>query len=241
MLWQKLMGASAAATGLQFVGAITNFVSDSGTVTISCDLTSLTGGVSTSANAGDIVIGCIAVTTGTNRDLTCTTSGYTEIADLYADDQDDAQLGVFYKVLSSAETSVEFSLNTTVFNSRPRFACAYVWRGMDTTTVFDATATTASVINTGRPDAPAITTVTDGAVVVAIGFGAAGNFSSTTALTAPSGMENFFSTFSTTNGTFGIASAIVETAGTYEPATFGGGTTDADASYVAATLALRPA
>ncbi len=44
-----------------------------------------------------------------------------------------------------------------------------VWRGQDLTTPEDTTPTIASSGN-GMPDSPSITTVTDGALVFAIGF-----------------------------------------------------------------------
>jgi hypothetical protein len=236
MLTRKLALGSSAAGGIRFVGGATALNSGQ---TPTFNLTSLSGGLSTAPVTGDIVIACIAFNFPQDRNIQCTTSGYTEIADLYADSSNDSQLGVYFKVLTSDETSVAFDIGTTFAASS--FA-VHVWRGVDSTTPLDATTTTATGTSSGRPDAPAITTVTSNAVVIAVGANAGSTFSQAlSSLTVPSGMENFYQSTVSSNRGIGIASTYRPTAGAYDPPAFGGGSSSSSNSFCAATLALRPA
>lgn len=233
MLWEKLIGATAL-NGLKFVGGVA--LQGAATQTPSFSLTSLTGGIGASPSIGDIVIACVAFNNGTDRDIQCTTSGYSEIADLYSNSSNDGQLAVYYKVLTASDTSVAFDLGV----STASVFAAHVWRGISATPL-DATTTTA--INTGRPNSPSITTVTNNAVVIAVGAsgGATGGASLATP-TVPTGMENFFQkTIGAPVAGIAIASVLVTPAGAYDPAGFGGFSGTASNGACAATIALRPA
>lgn len=215
---------------LVFVGG--NAFANATTSTPSCSLTSLTNGIASAPASGDLVIACVGFNNTTDRDITCTTSGYTEIVDLFsAGSTNGAQLGIFYKVLSAADTTVAFNLGVSVKS----FFAVHVWRGQNATTVLDATTTT----GTGATlNPPSITTVTNAAVVIVAGFSASAE--TYTAITSPSGMVNFFQASDT--GTSGqgiaIASATVSLAGAYDPATFNGGASAGRG--VTATMAVRP-
>jgi hypothetical protein len=244
MLATFLKGASAAG-GLEFVGGValssadTQSPADTGTPSYS--LTGLTGGLASAPAIGDIVIACVAFNNGTDRNIQCTTSGYTEVADLYHNSNNDAQLGVYYKVLTSADTSVAFNLGVNV---RSVF-CALVWRNINATPL-DATTTTATNTRT-RADPPAITTVTNNAVVIAVGATAIRGDEVLAFTAGPSGMTNFYTSQTATNSvpasSIGIASVVVPIAGSYDPgifATTGSSATSTANSWCAATLALRP-
>lgn len=225
------------ATGLTFVGSVLQATSSNSTT---LSLTSLTGGIDTSPKAGDIVIGVRGFKSGTDQAIDCTTSGYTELAELYANSGDDAQMGVYYKVLSSAETDVTFT-NATATTG---FVGAYVWRGINQSNPLDATPTTAAT-STAIINSPSITTVTNNSVVVSIGTCVGSLVNPLTALTAPSGMTNF-TTIRTGAGTNndicgGLASYLQTTAGSYDPPAFGGGNSSTNATFCAITIALRPA
>jgi len=235
MLATFLKGATAAAAGIRFVGGGA-VASSTSTSTPTFDLTDLSGGISSAPSAGDIVIVCISFKSTTDRDIQCTTSGYTEIADLYANSVDDSQLGVYYKVLSTEETSVSFSIG---LNAVSHFA-VHVWREQNSTPLDTASVTAVNQFS-GRPDAPSITTVTPGAVVIAVGAAAGASTRQLSNLTVPTGMTNFFQSTASDVASVGIASALVPTAGGYNPATFGGGNTNSSSSSCAVTLALRPA
>lgn len=223
--------AGLSSEGLTFVGG--RAILAAATASPSFALTSLTGGAATEPAAGDVVIACVAFKNATNRDITCVTSGYTELADAYSNSQQDGQLGVFYKVLVSAETSVTFNIQTTAISS---FA-THVWRNVNATPL-DTTTTVSTM--TGIPDAPSITTVTNDAVVIAVGAEAGGNPPLDLATpTVPSGMENFFQVNDDDQIAIGIASIARPTAGAYNPPAFGGFNSDANLGACAATIALR--
>ena len=113
-----------------------------------------------------------------------------------------------------------------------------IWRGVDTSTPIDATPTTASG-GSGAPNSPSYTTVTNGALIFAIGF--LDDDNSAGIVTVPSGYSNLLAhdnTSNTDNATSMIASKELATAGTDDPAEFGGGLDD---GWYAVTFALRPA
>lgn len=229
MLAAKLLAKPQLASNLQFVGG--RAASGSSTQTPSFSLTTLSGGLASSPSVGDIVIACITIANDTNRNLQCTTAGYTEVADLYGSSTNtlDSQLGVYYKVLTAADTSVAFDLGIST-TSR----CAiHVWRGVNTTPL-DATTTTA-VNGNGVADPPSITTTTANSVVIAIGAVPDTNAGPG----APSGMVNGFSISSFGSYGIGIASVLVPSPSAYNPAIFLNGNSDSGLSALAVTMALR--
>jgi hypothetical protein len=240
MLSHFLRAAAIKPTaGLEFVGAV--FAAATGT-TNTLSLTSLAGGIASAPQSGDIVIGVRCFKMATDQTIECTTAGYVEIAELYANSSNDTQLGIYYKVLSSAETDVTF----TNGSSTNGFVGAYVWRGVNQTTPLDVTSTTATG-TTSIPNCPSITSVTNNSVIIAIGTGSGsiGTGTPNAVLTVPSGMTNFSQIrtgASTDNDVVGgFASYLQETAGAYDPAAFGGGNSDTRNSFCVVTMALRPA
>lgn len=233
--------ASAPAAGIQYVGGVTSTrTGNDGVTTHNVSLTSLTGGIGTQPAAGDIVI--VAYTDCTSVDRDMAVSGYTEVADLYQNDVDDCNMGVFYKVMSG---SPDTSVNITVFPNlnANHSSVIQVFRGVNTTTPMDVAATTAGAVSSGVPNPPSITPVTAGAVVVGIGaYGA--QWALGTALT--SALTNFITRRTTsapsTNRANGIGMGWTGpwSSGAVNPAAFGGGTTDSDASWNAVCMALRP-
>lgn len=233
MLWQKLLGTNASA--LSFVGGYSDFSNSTSGNTKTFSLTSLSGGLASAPSTGDIVIACVSFNDATDRNITCT--GYTEVADLYSNGTYDSQLGVFYKVLSSADTSVAFDLGTNVAAS----FCVHVWRYINSSPL-DATSTTATFGGSTSANPPSITTTTNNAIVLAIGSAAAvvGDYGSPT---APSGMINFFQakTTATNSASIGIASVLQSTVGSYNPAVFSTSPSSSTGTWCAVTMALRPA
>ena len=95
---------------------------------------------------------------GVDFTMSMTSSGYTLVtgADLFADDTQDANLGVFYKFMTA-------SLDSTVVgngqggNDAGVSEAVIAFRGVDTTTPFDSTTpTTATGLNTYDADPPSI-------------------------------------------------------------------------------------
>jgi hypothetical protein len=110
-------------------------------------------------------------------------------------------------------------------------ALAIAFRNVHTD-VFDATATTATGA-TGLPNAPAITTATANALVVAIGLLDDDNVTPT----VPAGYSNFASQLSSTVGqTVMVATKLIATPAAEDPAAFGGTGND---EWVGVTLAFK--
>lgn len=195
-------------------------------------LTALTGGIATSAAQNDIVIVFLhQISASSDIDVTLTTpTGYTELADLYANGPTyDTNLGVYWKRMGATpDTSLTASASSSYF-------AVGVYRNVDVATALDATTTTATGTGTGLPNPPAITTVTDKALVV-VGFGA--NSRSSGVQTTPSGYGN--SIVSGTNCAVGQCSKVISTAGPEDPALWANWTPASGSSWAAASIALRP-
>jgi hypothetical protein len=226
---------------LQLVGTDSN-ESTTG-ASISADLTSLTGGLGATALEGDIVIVAFSYTSAdnTDRDLAPTTTGYTELADLYFNDSFEAQTYVGYKIMGATpDTAVTIPANGDT--GEPSTVAVHVWRNVDQTTPIDVTTTTATAGNTSIADPPSITPTTAGSVVLAIG-GAASNSAYLSGV--PSGYSNGVLTNATSGSALvnsvGIGSKAWTT-GAEDPAVFSiTGTDNGLGSWNAVTLALRPA
>ena len=222
---------------IQFVGgAIVEKTSINMTIPLN---SGLTGGISSSVQAGDLVIAAQSSTgAGVNPTLGIN-SGYTNIAgQLYTNDTFDTALLVAYKVMpSTPDTSINFTTN--FLTTSGGFHIIYVFRGVDTSNPLDVTSTTATGLSSALANPPAITPVTAGAVVVVTGAAGHGlgvvNFGTT-------GLTSVFA--DSVNATNDLSAAIG-----YIP--WAGGTVDAAAwsltgststhSWNAATMALRPA
>jgi len=200
-------------------------------------LTDLTGGLASSPSENDLVVLSYAIGSGADIDVTVTTSGYIEIADIRANDDNDANLGVFRKFMSSSpDTSV--TVGQTTNTTYPGAVAIQVWRGVNVTTPLDVAATTATGLDTGQPSPPAITPSTSGSVVIVAGAAS----QPTGAVFTSSDLSNFITATSpdTLDTVVGMGS-FDWTSGTFTPATWGGSTTASTDSWAAVTLALRPA
>ena len=152
----------------------------------------------------------------------------------------DTSMNVSYKFMGSTpDTAV--TIPGTTNNAWGEAYAIQVWRGVDPTTPLDGVSpVSAGGTGTGRPDPAAITPATAGAVVVICGGGAAGAGANYTAPT------NYTTNFLTANGAdttdamVGMGYRLDWTSGAENPAAFTGGTTGANDSWTAYTLALRP-
>ena len=194
---------------------------------------------------GDLVLVGVNNASTVNRpEGALTPSGYTaSITSLYANDSNDVNLQVAYKVMgASPDTSVAIPASNAT-TAGIAYAI-YVFRGVDTTTPLDVNPTVASATNSGKANAPAITPATDGAWIFVVGAAAvaagavftnAGDLSTTT---------NHFrsATITSTTNDANIVGGIKTdwTSGEFDPIVFGGSTTTNTGSWAAVTLALRP-
>lgn len=216
-----------------FVGSVSKAV----TVSLS---SGLTGGSGSGVSAGDLVVVTVGYGTqgGAPAPAITTPTGYTSLTVQRANDDYDAHHQVSYKIMGGTpDTSVDIPPSTSAL-----WAGSYtiqVFSGVDSSTPLDVVAQYANGVNTGLPNPAAITPSTSGAWIVAMGNGA----EATGATYTTSDLTNFL----TSNGSDNVDSMIGAgyysswTSGSFDPATFGGGTTSIFASWVATTIALRPA
>lgn len=223
---------------IQFVGGRIQAQPGANSGSTNIFLNLLTGGISSTAVAGDLVVAVYSTGSTVDQTLTITGTGaYTTIAsELYSNGTSyDTNLLVAYRFITT-DTSTSFGASGSAADAAA--LGVFVWRGVDTTTPLDVAATTATGTGTGRPTPPAITPTTSGAEIVAVGASAA----ATGAVFTTATLSNFFTVTSpdTNDANLGFGS-FDWVSGTYTPAQFGGGTTNAVDSWAALTLALRPA
>lgn len=156
-------------------------------------------------------------------------SGYT---DAFASPNTNPSGAVAYKKLGPGEDSV--NLPAVPGQGNDHVYMMALLKGVHPTTPMDATPTSASG-GSGDPDCPPITTVTAGALVVAVGLIDDDTITSVTAY--PSGYTN--TDFNGGNdASVCVACKIVDTPGVENPSAYN---TSADDAWWAVTLALRPA
>lgn len=228
-----------SSAGIQYVGGAS---AGSASSSYSVALNALTGGIGSAPAQGDliIVVSGFGTAGAARRNAGVSSSGYTEILDIFADYIYEATMSVSYKVADGSETSV--SVLGVSSNTRGGATAVHVWRGVDPYIPLDVTTTSETGLNTVKPNAPSITPATTGSVIIACGLGAA-IASNTTALITPSGMENGVNVVGvgTSSGCKASIASVAWTSGAYDPAAWtGGGTDSVDYAWCAATLALRP-
>lgn len=188
---------------------------------------------------GDLILVVHAARSTTDLNMSLADPTYTTIADLYANDSFDSNLGVHWKISNGTETTLAlpggggFTLQT---------CSVQVWRGVDAVSPLDVPAVFAVGTNSGRAINPPISTLTAGCLIIC----AAANISSTgnNLVTPPSGFTDKTvaeQTGATTITRASMASAFSASAGAVEA---GGWVTVGDStsySWCACTLALRPA
>jgi hypothetical protein len=224
---------------ITYVGGATGQAGNGAAITV--DLTALTGGSNSAPSAGDIVLVVHAAARAydTPAALTLSTSGYSAIASgLYAEDSGAATLFTFYKVMGSTpDTSLV--TNGTGVTTNSMTCCVHVWRGFNSSNIFDVTTTTATGANTNRPTPPAITPTTSGSVIVCLATSGGGGDQTLT----NTDLSNFrnISRSDTYNGRSGIGS-YAWSSGTFTPAKWSTSVSEVNtAAWCAVTLALRPA
>lgn len=223
---------------IQYVGGQTQALG-TGDTTVTF---SLAGGLASTPADGDVVIVSVALINNSDAAIGVVTSGYTEIAEIYANDSGDTNLSLSWKRMgSSPDASVVVTGKTSGSNSG--VAIVQVYRGVDATTAFDVTSTTATGIDSAIPNPPSITPTTAGALIVVAGAnthsrGAAGTLSA-------SYLANFVTLVDATgtfaDGTSGMGD-VAWTSGAYDPAAWTFGASDSTLySNASVTMALRPA
>lgn len=229
---------------IQYVGSNigTKAGSTSGTTTLS--LTALTGGISSSAAIGDLVIAVFATGSTANRTLSITT-GYTTVnTERYSIGATyDTNLLVAYKFLTAADTTVTFG--PTGNNADAGAYAVHVFRGVDSTAQppdgdFYFGWNGLDGANTGRPSFstsffnpayPAESTL------YVVGAGAA----ATGAVFTQSYLSGFRTATSADTNDVSLGAGYIDltSSADYTPATWGGGSTNTANSYASMVFRLR--
>ena len=190
--------------------------------------------------AGDFILIVHAARSTTDLNMSLSDPSYTTVADLYADDNGDTNLGVHWKISDGTETTValpggaEFTLAT---------CSVQVWRGVDLSSPLDVAPTTATGINSGIAVSPAIITGTADALV--LGTASVMTGTRTTIVTPPPGFSDL-SAGTTASGSIIPRAAVASKLALVTGSTPGGSWSISGGdsilySWCACTIALRPA
>lgn len=234
----RFLELSSGTTGgaITYVGTTENSSNNGADVTLT--LSNIAG-----LAENDIVI--VSYTIGDNdnvdMDMTVATGeGWTEIADVFSNDSNDSNLGVYYKVMGTTpDTSI--ALDGLGGTDTDTVAIAMAFRGIDITNPIDVTTQTATGINTADADPPSIDhNDTDGIAVVAIG--ASGHDHAESAnYTGPTGYTTNFQNDNgsdTTDSTLGMGYNL-SPSDPEDPGVFNLSSDSVNNAWTAATIALR--
>lgn len=232
-----LSKAAKSTANITYVGGYTEaFVGQTSDYTVTFG-GNLTGGVASSASAGDLVIVYFGTGSIVNNDLVV--NEYKEIAELYADDTNDTSLVVAYKFMGSTPDTTFTLTGGTQGGTDAGAVAVQVWRNVDVLP-FDVVATTATGTNSVLCNPPAITPLTAGSYIVS---GGAGGHLRGAQTYSSSDLTNFIS--SGENDTYDVTIGLGYkewTSGEFNPAEFSfSGVNSSNYSWAAVTLALRPA
>lgn len=233
---------TTATAGIQYVGGTTAAITGSTATTTNVSLTGLTGGLASAPAANDLVIVYYGVGSTADRTIGVGTTGYTEVAELYANDTFDTNLSVSYKTMG-VTPDTQVTVSATGATADAGAVAVQVWRYIDTnvSTPLDVAVVTATGTNSVLCDPGAITPITPGAMIIA---GGAGAHSRGVATYSSSDLRNFITIGgpdSTNDVTVGMGSRAGQANTAFNPAAFTfSGTDNAQFSWAAVTLALTP-
>lgn len=237
--------ASATMKVVTFVG----YANASGTgSTMTIDLTTLqtdTGGIGGAIQQDDVIfVGSGWATSSTNVDVSLSSTGWTEIDDLFNGSTRAVNLGVYWKTMGATpDTSIVAFASNAAGNGSA--ALALVYRYVDPSNPFDVTYVpgTHSATGTGSAlaDSPPITPVSPGAYISSL-IAATGD-TTPAAMNAPTGMT--LSGRSGTGGTargyrLGAARKTDWVSGAFDPAAWSSSESAASDSWAAVVYALKP-
>jgi hypothetical protein len=239
----------ASELGILYVGGVTGGLSNS-TANFDVSLAgTLTGGLASSPATGDqvlVVIGSVCGSTGVN--MACSADGttaYTEVrAPAYVNSNPDTRFGVYRREQTATPDSFVRVNGGTNISTGGAAVLVMVFRAVDAATPLDVAVVTAQLIASNDINPPAITPVTDRALIIACG--ASAHLAANTTEPTRNGWTPtlYRNQVGSVNGVKAAAECLVWRTGDNEinPATW----TDPDTgetspTWAAATLALRPA
>jgi hypothetical protein len=247
VLRMRKAAASAGSTLVQWLGSKTfTYNSTSAQVVSLTDLLDAAGSSPTLLQNDYVVVTFVipAQSDIASAGMLPTTSGYTAAhTDLYSDDSNDTNFQVSYKKMGvSPDTSVTMPAGLT---GRGHAVHIMALRNVSGTTPLDVTPTTATGINTGIPDPPAITPTTTGALITVHGGGSAtGDLAVYTNPGDLSAVTNQFLSAAATStinkGMIGVGMKTDWLSGAFDPSAFGGTSTSTLNSWAGVSIAWRP-
>lgn len=211
----------------------------------STSLTDLTGGISSAAAAGDLIIVTLVNSSNSTRlvSMTVTTSGYADVNSGFANSTYDANIKMLYKLMGpTPDTSVAYTMTNS--SSDVIGAFIQVFRGVDQVTPFSGVSSVvASQTNSADPNPGSITSNTKNSIVLVASTVATG--ASVTAPISQSYLTNAISDTWIRNGSlFWSISSIVgyveRDATLYDPATMTTDASDTGTSWVSITAVIKP-
>lgn len=208
---------------IEFVGsASTGVTNGSFTTTQTFSIATLSGGIGTTPQTGDIVI---LLRASSDSITALAVAGYTTLA----------ASGAIYTAYRIMGATPQTSLSLSTPGSEDSVTIAMVFRGVDQTTPLDATVAIASN-STAIPDPPAVTTVTNDAMSVVLASSDRGPAT----VTSPTGYSTSVARRQSTTIAAYACFKTVASAGVENPSAFGGITSAIRLAY-GVTVALRPA
>lgn len=232
---------------ITYVGGAT--ASSAGNTDVSVSLTALTGGSDSAPSAGDLVIFAYNIADADNADLNmaCNTTGFdtNEVADLFGNGTQDANLGVYWKFMTATPDTAVVGEGSLGGTDTAIQGVAMVFRGVATVAQggpFDTTATTDQGTTGGLPDPPSINTSGAAGICTVIVGSNAHAAGSGGAFTAPANYTTDFLTIGnvddTADGIIGMGYNL-SPSDPEDPGAFADNV--AATGWCAVTMALKPA
>lgn len=225
---------------ISYVGGQTNFIL--GSTTADATITfALTGGTDATPLNGDLVVICVAASRAGPAGVTSLIGGsYTSTTQLTANDAQDSASQVHYKFMGGTPDTT-FTVTRSGDTASGQAWTVHVFRGVDSTTPLDTTTTTATGLDTGRPNPAAITPVTTGAwIYIGTGCAAANGVGATFTYSAFTAVLTTLCDETTNEAVVGSGYYDAWTSGAYDPAASTTGPTSVNSSWTATTMAFRP-
>jgi len=222
-----MMGLGSGSGGVTFVGSNSGKAPNAGAVTV--DLSSI------DIKGGDLILvgHFVGEDAAKTSDMSPSSSGYTEITSLYANDTYDTNMKTYGKFADGTETS--FVANSVGGSTSSVAVIVSVFRNVSDLPVDAATGLATSGTNTNTDDIvwPEITSVSSGEHLVY--FGATGHVSGTRLYTQPDDLSGFVTIGENDDeditAGFGYKVIDTETSFTANTWTMSGGTSASSVAY----------
>jgi len=231
--------AYAGGGALAVVGSYAEAFINSGGNTHTINITD----IGSTPQEGDLLVAITGNCWQSDLDRTTTVGAVTmtELADIFASDLTDVNMWAGYKVLDAtdiAADTVNFAGAVSADNAST--IAIFVIRSADETTPIDVTTATATGANTANANPPAITPVTEDALILVAAVG--GSEAATSYTNNPDSLENLVNASGDDfKNSFIVAGSTPWVGGAFDPQVFTANVNSTSDSWCAVTIAIRPA